>query len=97
LNYLKGLSVHTLKIDRSFVEQIATPSGTLPLIHTIVILAHNLGLRTVAEGVETNEQWEMLRAARCDAMQGFLFGKALDADAFSRVLADAAEAPFGQA
>ncbi len=93
LIYLRGLSVHTLKIDRGFVERIATPSGTLPLIHTMVILAHNLGLRTVAEGVETKEQWEMLRAARCDAMQGFLFGRALDADAYSELLASGA--PLG--
>ena len=52
----------------------------------MVILAHNLGLRTVAEGVETRDQWEMLRAARCDSMQGYLFGKALDADGFSDLM-----------
>ena len=87
LNYLKGLSVHTLKIDRTFVEQIAMPSGTLPLIHTLVILAHNLGLRTVAEGVENAEQWTMLRATRCDSMQGYLFGRSLEPAKMAEILA----------
>lgn len=80
LNYLRRLPANTLKIDRTFLQEITAPSGTLPLIHTIVVLAHSMGLRVVAEGVETPQQLELLRMANCDLAQGHLFGGLLTPD-----------------
>ena len=82
LGYLSKLPVDTLKIDRSFVvEMTADPEG-LALVSTIVNLAHALKLKTVAEGVETEEQTSLLRLLSCDEVQGFLFSKPVPADIF---------------
>jgi EAL domain-containing protein (putative c-di-GMP-specific phosphodiesterase class I) len=74
LTYLHRLPVDTVKIDRSFTGEIARNGGSLPLVHTIAVLAHQRGLKVVAEGVETEAELQMVRAARCDRMQGYLFG-----------------------
>jgi len=81
LSYLRRLPVDSLKIDRSFVAEMASSSTSLPLIQTIVVLAHNMGLSVVAEGVETEEQLALLRAIGCDRVQGHLFGEPLKAPA----------------
>jgi diguanylate cyclase (GGDEF)-like protein len=81
LSYLAKLPVDTLKIDRSFVIEMAAPEG-LALVSTIIILAHALKLKTVAEGVETEDQASQLRSLSCDEMQGFLFSKPVPADIF---------------
>jgi diguanylate cyclase (GGDEF)-like protein len=73
LSYLHRLPIDTLKIDRSFVEKIADPGGTRPIVETIMSLARSLGMRTVAEGVETQAQLEIIRELDCDFIQGFLF------------------------
>jgi diguanylate cyclase (GGDEF)-like protein/PAS domain S-box-containing protein len=77
LSYLRRLPVDALKIDRSFITELSSSGTSLPLIQTIVILAHNMGLAVVAEGVETLEQLEILRAIGCDKVQGHLFGEPL--------------------
>ena len=74
LTYLHRLPVDTVKVDRSFTGEIARNGGSLPLVHTIAVLAHQRGLKVVAEGVETEAELQMVRAARCDRMQGYLFG-----------------------
>lgn len=74
LTYLHRLPVDTVKVDRSFTGEIARNGGSLPLVHTIAVLAHQRGLKVVAEGVETEAELHMVRAARCDRMQGYLFG-----------------------
>jgi diguanylate cyclase (GGDEF)-like protein len=79
LSYLHRLPIDTLKIDRSFIERINEPGGTLAIVQTIVALARNLDLRVIGEGVETEQQLETLRAAGCDFVQGFLFSKPLPA------------------
>ncbi len=82
LSYLAKLPVDTLKIDRTFVmEMTVTPQG-LALVSTIIKLAHSLQLKVVAEGVETEEQSNLLRLLSCDEMQGFLFSKPVPADVF---------------
>jgi EAL domain-containing protein (putative c-di-GMP-specific phosphodiesterase class I) len=86
LNYLRRLPVDSLKIDRSFLSELASSSSSLPLVQTIVVLAHNMGLSVVAEGVETEEQLAVLRAMGCDKVQGHLFGKALAAAAVPALL-----------
>jgi diguanylate cyclase (GGDEF)-like protein/PAS domain S-box-containing protein len=75
LSYLAKLPVDTLKIDRSFVNDMTTGEQGLALVSTIVNLAHSLKLNVVAEGVETEEQSRVLRTLSCDEMQGYLFGK----------------------
>jgi diguanylate cyclase (GGDEF)-like protein/PAS domain S-box-containing protein len=82
LSYLARLPITTLKIDRSFINDIdAGPEG-LALVSTIISLAHALGHKVVAEGVETAGQARLLRLLRCDEMQGFHFGKPVPAAVF---------------
>ena len=75
LSYLIDFSFHKLKIDRSFVSRIDTDSSTGAVVSTIVGLSRALGVDTIAEGVETEAQATMLRAAGCQVVQGYLFGK----------------------
>ena len=75
LSYLIDFSFQKLKIDRSFVSRIDTDSSTGAVVSTIVGLSRALGVHTIAEGVETENQATMLRAAGCEAVQGFLFGR----------------------
>ena len=82
LSYLARLPMNALKIDRSFINEMdASPEG-LALVSTIISLAHSLGHKVVAEGVETAEQARLLRLLRCDEMQGFHFGKPVPSEAF---------------
>jgi EAL domain-containing protein (putative c-di-GMP-specific phosphodiesterase class I) len=81
LSYLNRLPVNTLKIDRSFVTGITINPENRNIIETIMNLAQKLGMDVIAEGIETMEQLNLLRALRCSAGQGFLFSKPLDANA----------------
>ena len=80
LGQLDKLSVHELKIDRTFVERICRPDGTYSIVDAMISMAHSLRLKVVAEGVETLEQWNCLRDLKCDMVQGFYFSKAVPAD-----------------
>jgi EAL domain-containing protein (putative c-di-GMP-specific phosphodiesterase class I) len=75
LSYLAKLPVDTLKIDRSFVNDMSVSPEGWALVSTIVTLAHGMKLKVVAEGVETDEQSRMLRLLHCDEIQGFLIGR----------------------
>jgi diguanylate cyclase (GGDEF)-like protein len=75
LRLLARLPVDTLKVDRSFVQSIADTPNMLTLVSTIVSLARAFNMKTVAEGVETSEQLQMLRLIKCDQAQGFLLGR----------------------
>jgi len=81
LNYLAKLPVDTLKIDRSFVIEMDKPDG-LALVTTIIVMAHALNLKVVAEGVETEHQMRQLLSLNCDEMQGFLFSKPVPVEIF---------------
>jgi EAL domain-containing protein (putative c-di-GMP-specific phosphodiesterase class I) len=81
LNYLAKLPVDTLKIDRSFVIEMDNPDG-LALVSTIIVMAHALNLKVVAEGVETDHQMRQLLSLNCDEMQGFLFSKPVPVEVF---------------
>ena len=87
LNYLQKFPFDRLKIDRSFVASLGTTGNAGAIIQSIVTLGHALGMRVLAEGVETNEQRVLLRLAGCDEMQGFLFAKACPAEAIDKILA----------
>jgi diguanylate cyclase len=78
MSYLRHFPVDTLKIDRMFVRDIASRSaGNAPLVDAIIAMAKSLGLATVAEGVETDAQWQYLRDRDADQVQGYLFCKPL--------------------
>jgi len=75
LNYLKSLPMETLKIDKSFIDQIKKDKIQLQFISSIINMAHVLGMTVVAEGVETEEQLEKLMECHCDLIQGYIFSK----------------------
>jgi diguanylate cyclase (GGDEF)-like protein len=89
LSYLKRLPIDTVKLDRSFVTGATRDPDDAALVMAIVTLAHNLRLRVVAEGVETEEQLAFLRLLRCDEGQGYLFGKPSPADLFEPLISQA--------
>ncbi len=92
LGRLHQLPVESLKIDRTFTRKIAEKKGTYPTVRAIIALAHTLGLKVVAEGVETQEQLRILRSLECDRMQGYLFSKPLPAGEVRSFLAGSQEA-----
>jgi EAL domain-containing protein (putative c-di-GMP-specific phosphodiesterase class I) len=93
---LKNLPLDTLKIDRSFLAGTSAVPNSLQLMQTIVDLGHSLGLTVIAEGVETEAQFSMLRQSRCDVVQGYLTGRPQTAEQVRAFLADAtAETPVG--
>jgi EAL domain-containing protein (putative c-di-GMP-specific phosphodiesterase class I) len=86
LAYLKRLDIDYLKIDRSFVHNMAYDSSDHALCEAIVVMAHKLGLKVIAEGVETIQQRDLLETMGCDYAQGFLYAKALPVQAFEQLL-----------
>jgi len=96
LAYLKHLPLDTLKLDRSFVNDIETDANDAAICAATVALAHTLGLEVVAEGVETRAQQRYLtHIHRCDKLQGYLFGKPQPADELSRQLIASPFVPLG--
>jgi EAL domain-containing protein (putative c-di-GMP-specific phosphodiesterase class I) len=81
LTYLKEFPFHVLKIDRSFVKDAPQSVQDKAIVTTIIHLAHSLGMMVVAEGVETMEQYKLLRGLGCNEIQGFLFAKPVATDA----------------
>jgi diguanylate cyclase (GGDEF)-like protein/PAS domain S-box-containing protein len=92
LTYLQRFAIDVIKIDQSFVRNLATRSTDLALCRAIIVMAHELGLTVVAEGVETEEQRDLLIGIGCDYGQGYWFAKPLGARAFELFMAARAEA-----
>uniref|UniRef100_C5D6R4 Diguanylate cyclase/phosphodiesterase with PAS/PAC sensor(S) n=1 Tax=Geobacillus sp. (strain WCH70) TaxID=471223 RepID=C5D6R4_GEOSW len=82
-SYLKNLPVNILKIDRSFVEQMHTNSSDIAIVKAIITMGHGLGLKTVAEGVETVEQLELLKMLHCHHAQGYALYRPVTAEELS--------------
>ncbi|MDD1622323.1 MAG: EAL domain-containing protein [Methylococcaceae bacterium] len=80
--YLKKFHIDYLKIDRSFIRDLETDPGDRAIAEAIVVMGHRLGLKVIAEGVETEVQREILAAVGCEYLQGYLFAKAMAQDAF---------------
>lgn len=86
LNYLRKFQFNRVKVDRSFVEDIAYENDASSLVTAIILLARSLNLASVVEGVETEEQAALLTAAGCDEIQGFLFSAPVSAEEFTKFL-----------
>jgi len=87
LSYLSRFPIDSLKIDRSFVSEVATDQQHALLAKAVISLGHSLRLKVVAEGVETAEQLDFLRHHGCDEVQGYFFSKPVPPDEFTRMLA----------
>lgn len=86
LSYLKKLDIDYLKIDQSFVHNLSKTSDEMALCEAIIVMAHKLGIKVIAEGVETPQQRDLLIAAYCDYGQGYLFSRPLPAEEFENLL-----------
>jgi diguanylate cyclase (GGDEF)-like protein len=86
LSYLRKFALDFIKIDKSFVYNLEYDAANVALCEAIIVMAHKLGLRVIAEGVETRQQAEVLRRAGCDFGQGYLFGQAVPAPEFEAML-----------
>ena len=86
LSYLKKFDIDYLKIDQSFTRNLSPTSADMALCEAIIVMAHKLGIKVIAEGVETIEQRDLLIAANCDYGQGYLFSKPVPPDEFERLL-----------
>jgi PAS domain S-box-containing protein len=87
LSRLQGFRIDTLKIDRIFISRMDSDQETHEIVRAIVMLAHNLGLKVVAEGVETPEQMKLLNKIGCDRAQGYLFARPADQHTIGALLA----------
>jgi diguanylate cyclase (GGDEF)-like protein/PAS domain S-box-containing protein len=95
LGYLKRFPIDSLKVDRSFVADITRDAHDEAIVTTIVALAHGLGMRVVAEGVETREQLALLRRLNCDEVQGYLLGRPMPAEQLLALLLAAEPGELG--
>lgn len=86
LSYLSRLPIDQLKIDQSFVRDVTTDKNDAAIVHTIISMAHGLGLDVIAEGVETQDQREFLESHGCISYQGYLYAKPLPVDELERKL-----------
>ncbi len=96
LQYLSQLPMDSLKIDRSFIVRMHGSPADMAIVSTIIALAHDLDLKVVAEGVETEDQARLLRLLKCDAMQGYLFSKPVPADQIEAMLGKLKSVPKGK-
>jgi EAL domain-containing protein (putative c-di-GMP-specific phosphodiesterase class I) len=86
MSYLRRFPIDKLKIDRSFVKELASRPEDASIVQAIISLAHSLKLKVVAEGVETTQQLEALRKLGCDQYQGFHFSEPLPAKEFGALV-----------
>jgi diguanylate cyclase (GGDEF)-like protein len=94
LSYLKTLPIDTLKIDQSFLMDIAFDDQDIAIIRTIIDLGHNLGFKVVAEGVESAQAWDLLASLGCDVAQGFHISHPLAEDNFATLAAATGRLPL---
>jgi diguanylate cyclase (GGDEF)-like protein/PAS domain S-box-containing protein len=88
LSYLRRFPIHALKIDQSFVRDITTDPDDSVIVTAMIILAHSLKLKVIAEGVETKEQLDFLRSLKCHEMQGYVFSRPLPEEEVTKLLVE---------
>jgi len=93
LSYLKRFPFDKVKIDQSFVRDITTNQSDTVIVKVIVSMAHGLGLRVIAEGVETEAQCEIMRTSVCDEIQGYFFSRPITAQAIEELFAEGRQLP----
>lgn len=93
LNYLRRFPVDSLKIDRSFIQDVVTDPSGASVVTSVIAIAHNLGISAVAEGVETAAQLQFLAATDCDLLQGYFFSRPVPADAFAELVRQGRQLP----
>lgn len=86
LSYLKQFDIDYLKIDQSFVRNVTQDKSDKALVEAIILMAHKLGIKTIAEGVETEEQRDLLLSFNCDYAQGYLYSKPVPINEFKKLL-----------
>jgi diguanylate cyclase (GGDEF)-like protein len=86
LNYLRRYPVHTVKLDRSFLDEVPQNDSAGALVESVITMAHTLGKRVTAEGVESGAQLEFLRTRGCEAAQGFYLARPMSAAALTEIL-----------
>ncbi|MFW5450084.1 MAG: EAL domain-containing protein [Methylophagaceae bacterium] len=86
LSYLKRLPVTSLKIDRAFIKDIMTDSYDKNIVTSVISMVHGMDLKVIAEGVETQEQYELLRELSCDQIQGYLLSRPIEAENLTKLL-----------
>lgn len=82
LSYLQNIPIHTLKLDKTFINDIVSDYKKQMIFKSVVVIAHHLNLRVVTEGVETEDQLEIIREHQCDAVQGYIFSPPVPAPKF---------------
>jgi EAL domain-containing protein (putative c-di-GMP-specific phosphodiesterase class I) len=93
LSYIAKLPVSVLKVDRAFIINMTSNPDDLNIVSAIISLAHSLHLRVIAEGVETDEQADLLRMLRCDEMQGYLFSPGVSTGRIEELLRERKSLP----
>jgi EAL domain-containing protein (putative c-di-GMP-specific phosphodiesterase class I) len=93
LSYLRSFPFDKIKIDQSFIRDIAKGDDAVAIVHAILNLASSLKMRTTAEGVETAEQQKVLQATGCEEMQGYLFSPPRPADEIAQLFSHASHRP----
>lgn len=86
LNYLKRFPIDMLKLDQTFIREVMTDERDAAIVGAVIAMAHRLGIKVIAEGVETDEQLQYLRREKCDFIQGYLYSPPLPADEFEAFL-----------
>ena len=86
LSYLKHLPINTLKIDRTFIMDILSDDYDKNIVNTVITMAHGMDLKVIAEGVETQQQFDLLNEMGCDEIQGYLLSRPVPADEITELL-----------
>jgi EAL domain-containing protein (putative c-di-GMP-specific phosphodiesterase class I) len=86
LSYLKKFPIDTIKIDQTFVRDVTTDANDAAIVRAAIVMAHELKLNVIAEGVETRDQLEFLKRRKCDEIQGYLFSEPLTGEGFEALL-----------